>query len=115
LRSSSVLADSPAEYEEALADDFFWVGLSWHTIAICVRVQMQLWLDDGWEVPARLRRGLPERAMRKHEENSEACASCHELVDSLLSGGYASKLRHVRRASCQACGFVGVTSRSLDA
>ena len=47
LRSNSVLVDSPEEFEEALADEFFWVGLSWHAIAICVRVQMQLWLDDG--------------------------------------------------------------------
>jgi hypothetical protein len=66
-------------------------------------------------VPARLRRGLPERAMRKHEENSEACASCHELVDSLLSGGYASKLRLVTPTNPHAWQDARRTCRSLDA
>ena len=112
LRSNHVVVDSPGEYEEALADEFFWVGLSWHAVAICVRVQVQLWLDDGWVVPARLRRGLPERAMRKHEEGEALkCSSCSALVDVLLSGGFASKLRKVRRAPCDACGFVGETCR----
>ena len=111
LRSNSVLVDAPEEFEEALADEFFWVGLSWHAIAICVRVQMQLWLDDGWLVPARLRRGMPERAMRKHEEGCARCESSDSLVEVLLSGRYASQLKSVSRATCSVCGFVGETCR----
>ena len=111
LRSNSVLVDSPEEFEEALADEFFWVGLSWHAIAICVRVQIQLWLDDGWQVPARLRRGIPERAMRKHEEGCARCESSDSLVEVLLSGRYASQLKSVSRATCSVCGFVGETCR----
>ena len=111
LRAHGVLVDCPEEFEEALSDEFFWVGLSWHAIAICVRVQIQLWLDDGWQVPARLRRGMPERAMRKHEEGCARCDSIDVLVDVLLSGRCASRLKNVSRAPCAACGFVGATSR----
>ena len=111
LRFHDVLVECPAEFEEALSNEFFWVGLSWHAVAICVRVQIQLWLDDGWLVPARLRRGMPEGAMRKHEEGSARCTSLDISLDVLLSGRFASQLKNVRRAPCAVCGFVGDTSR----
>ena len=68
LKSQAVYAETPADFIDVLDDDFFWTGLSWFAIAKYVRVQVQLWLDNGWAVPSRLRRGLPERAMARHEE-----------------------------------------------
>ena len=54
LRCEGVLVDSPGEYLDGLSDEVFWSGLSWHSVAKFVRVQVQLWLEDGWAVPARL-------------------------------------------------------------
>ena len=67
MKSQSVYAETPADFIHVLDDDWFWKGLSWFAIAKYVRVQVQLWLDDGWAVPSRLRRGLPERGMARLE------------------------------------------------
>ena len=111
LKSQSVYAETPADFIHVLDDDFFWKGLSWFAIAKYVRVQVQLWLDDGWAVPSRLRRGLPERGMARHEETGGCCRSCEELADVLLAGDMKRKLFAVAKAPCVECGVACGTRR----
>ena len=73
-------------------------------------MQVQLWLDNGWAVPSRLRRGLPERGMARHEETGGYCGICDELVNVLLAGDMKTRLDAVLRASC-VCGEVCETQR----
>ena len=84
LKCQDVYAETPADFIDVLDDVFFWTGLSWFAIAKYVRVQVQLWLDNGWAVPSRLRRGLPERGIARHEKYGACCGTCDELVDVLL-------------------------------
>ena len=74
-------------------------------------MQVQLWLDDGWAVPSRLRRGLPERGMARHEETGGCCRSCEELADVLLAGDMKRKLFAVVKAPCVECGVACGTRR----
>jgi len=111
LKSQCVYAETPADFIDALDDDFFWKGLSWFAIAKYVRVQVQLWSEDGWAVPARLRRGLPERGMARHETTGGCCGSCDELVEVFLAGDMKKKLDAVRKVPCVVCGSVAGTRR----
>ena len=87
----------------------------WLLVAKYVRVQLQLWLEDGWAVPAKLRRGMPERAMHRHdmrhERGSACCAGVEELMEVLLGHGYAKKLKGVSMKPCDKCGSLSKTSR----
>ena len=111
LKSQSVYAETPAGFINVLDDDLFWKGLRWSAIAKYVRVQVQCWLDDGWAVSARMRRGLPERAMARHEQNGGCCGTCDELVDVLLAGDMKDKLRAVLKAPCVLCCVAAGTQR----
>jgi len=73
-------------------------------------MQVQLWVDNGWAVPSRLRRGLPERAMARHEETGGYCGTCDELVAVLLAGDMKTKLAAILRLPC-VCGDVGDVQR----
>ena len=86
-------------------DIFFWKGVCWLVIVKFVRVQVQLWVDNGWAVPSRLWRGLPERAMACHEEIGGYCGTCDELVAVLIAGDMKTKLAAILRLPC-VCGDV---------
>ena len=83
---------------------FFWQGLGWFAIAKYVRVQVQFWLDDGWAVPLRLRRGLPKREMACHEEVVVCCGTCDELIEVLFAGDKRNEFDAVWKAPCVVCG-----------
>ena len=92
LKFHGVYAETPSDFIDVLGDDFFWRDLSWLAIAKFVRVQIHLWIHDGWAVPSRVRRGLPERGMTRHGEAGGQCGTCDELVGVLLAGHMKKKL-----------------------
>ena len=111
LRVDGMLADAPDEYLEVLEHEPFWKGLSWHYIAQCVHVQLVYWADEGWAVSSRLRLGLQQRAMEKHETGEAPCSGSAELLEVLLPGSCLAKLSKVARHACSSCGSMEATRR----
>jgi len=98
-----VYAEEPCAWSEMLDDEFFWVGLSWGSIAKLAFVQLMLWQDLGWVVPFKFRAAVVESAMRLRDEGCGPCAGVEELRNTLLGRGRGARLHRLVRAQCVAC------------
>ena len=57
----------PSELPLSLREDGYWRDWGYLAVAKFLHVQITLWLDDGWQVPSRVRRALVQRALQLHE------------------------------------------------
>ena len=101
----------PSELPLSLREDVYWRGLRWLEVAKLLHVQLTLLLDDGWQVPSRVRLGLVDRAMRLHEAGAAVANTGEALCEALLDDRTRRKLDGTTRAPCARCGAVGETSR----
>ena len=101
----------PSELPVSLREDGDWWGLPWLEVAKRLHVQLTLFLDDGWQVPSRVRIMLVERAMRLHEAGGAVASTGDALCDALLDDRARRKLDGITRVSCARCGAAGETSR----
>ena len=111
LKCGHPYAVEPSELSLSLREDGDWWGLPWLEVAKRLHVQLTLLLDDGWQVPSRVRIVLVERAMRLHEAGGAVASMGNSLCDALLDDRTSRKLDGITRAPCARCGAAGETSR----
>ena len=99
--SAFAFCDTPADLEDSVKCDGWWLGLSWLSVAKAFHVQCRLFVENGWRVPRVFKCLLVESAMRCHEVGVPLPRTLIELHDAIF--GQSRGLQRLQRKLAAGC------------
>ena len=105
---SQALTVEPSDFLTSLREDGWWVGTPWFELAQTLYVQNQMWVEDGWNMPWAMFRGLIEWALYYHDRKMAPPSSSNALCAALVpyENKFQRDLNRIRRFPCISCGCV---------